>query len=411
MWIYFIILAYVLGCAYATWQLMWWLKRTRWGHRHKLHAYAITLGIIDMIPVLGAFLPEGPFDARLQQIGNIWLGWVAAFGLCLVGGHILKHIAHMVSTRQAAVILGTMLAITAAFNIAGYIHAQHIYTHFYAVKLDADRAELVADKLMGHNYESLENERFQAAGDNERSTRIAFIADMHMGVNTRYETIKDMVDIVKQTQPDYIIGGGDYFTSSYAGLFGADRYADCLASMTADGTPALMAYGNHDVTEPLFCGFALRDRNKVFRYKEMDEFFQRCNWQMLPDKLVDVTGMQFYFRQDQSKTGDGKNKRASATDIAKVVDQSRPLVVVQHEPEGYAELAEIGADLVLSGHTHDGQIWPGTWLTRAISDNAHGYKVNNDIATLVSSGTGYFGPPLRVGSHCEVVIIDIIQER
>ena len=76
MWIYLIILGYVLGCVYATWQLMWWLKRTRWGHKHHLHAYAIALGIIDMIPILGAFLPEGTFDARLQQIGNIWLGWV-----------------------------------------------------------------------------------------------------------------------------------------------------------------------------------------------------------------------------------------------------------------------------------------------------------------------------------------------
>ncbi len=408
MWIYLIILGYVLGCTYATWQLMWWLKRTRWGHRHKLHAYAITLGVVDMIPVMGAFLPESEFDARLQQIGNIWLGWVAVFGLCLVAGHILKHVIHMVSTRQAEVILATMLAIAAAFNVGGYIHAQHIYTHYYAVKVSQDKAELISEALVGHDYEQLDNEVTYTAGADEHVTRVALLADMHMGVNTRFKTVEDMANLVSSCEPDYIIGGGDYFTSSYVGLFDSERYADCLAGMTADGTPALMAYGNHDVTEPLFCGFAIKDRSEVFRLRDMDEFFARCNWTMLPDQLVDVDGMQFYFRQDKSKTGDGKNQRASAADIAAMVDTSKPLVIVQHEPDNYDELADLGADLVLSGHTHDGQIWPGTWFTRAISENAHGYKIVDGISSIVSSGAGYFGPPLRIGSHSEIVIIDLI---
>lgn len=409
MWIYLIILGYVLGCVYATWQLMWWLKRTRWGHKHHLHAYAIALGIIDMIPILGAFLPEGTFDARLQQIGNIWLGWVIVYGLCLVFAHILKLVIHMVSTRQAEVLLATMLAIAAAFNIVGYIHAQHIYTHYYALNINDSKTELLAEELVGHEYERLSDEQIYKAKDGEQVTRLVLLADMHMGVNTRFKTVAEMTDIVKSCQPDYIIGGGDYFTSSYVGLFGADRYAKKLATMTEDGTKALMAYGNHDVTEPLFCGFAIKDRSEVFRYDDMDKFFKRCKWQMLPDKLLNINGIQFYFRQDGSKTGDGLNQRASASDIAKEVSSEQPLVVVQHEPEGYDELANIGADLVLSGHTHDGQIWPGTWVTRIVSKNAHGYKIKNGISTIVSSGAGYFGPPLRVGSHSEIVVIDLIQ--
>lgn len=409
MWIFLIMLGYVLGCLYATWQLMWWLKRTGWGHKHKLHGYAIALGVIDLIPILGAFLPESRFDAYLQRIGNIWLGWVAVFGLCLVVGHIVKHIIHMVSTRQAAVILATMLAITAGYNVYGYIHAQHIYTHYYALKMDASSTELVDEKLIGQEYERLDQELAYNPQAGENVTRIALLADMHMGVNTMYSTIEDLVDIVKSSDVDYIIGGGDYFTSSYIGLFGANKYADLLAKMTEGGTPAYMAYGNHDVTEPLFCGFAIEEPSNVYRYEDMDKFFERCNWQMLPDKGVDIDGIHFFFRKDASKTGDGKNVRMSVSELGESVESTRPLVVVQHEPEDYDQLAAIGADLVLSGHTHDGQIWPGTWFTRLVSDNAHGYKFNDGISTLVSSGCGYFGPPLRLGSHSEVVVIDIVR--
>lgn len=407
MWIYFIILGYVLGCLYATWQLMWWLKHTTWGHRHKLHTYAIMLGIVDVIPFLGAFLPEGAVGAHFQRIGNVWLGWVAIMGVCLVLGHVLKAVVHTVSTRQAEVILAIMLAITAAFNIGGFVHAQHIYTHYYQLKISDEGAELVS--------ESIEPDPC-AIDCAEDSTRIALLADLHMGVNTRYATIEKLVNLVNDHDVDAVIGGGDYFTSSYMGLSDAKQYAELLAKMTADGTPAYMAYGNHDVTEPLFCGFALKDRDEVLRYQDMDRFFALCNWQMLADQLVEIDGIQFYFRQDRSKTGDGRNHRASAVEIAEVVsgadtaDKAKPLIIVQHEPGGYAELAGIGADLVLSGHTHDGQIWPGTWLVRAFADNAHGYKVLDGVSSVVSSGVGYFGPPLRVGSHGEVVIIDIVQE-
>ncbi|MBQ0040408.1 MAG: metallophosphoesterase [Clostridiales bacterium] len=409
MWIFLIMLGYLVGCLYATWQLMWWLKRTRWGHKHKLHGIAITLGVIDLIPIFGAFLPQSTFDAYLQKIGNIWLGWVAVFGLCLVVGHIIKHIIHMVSTRQAAVILATMFAITASYNVYGYIHAQHLYTHYYALKMGTNSTELIDEQLIGHDYERIDQDLAYKPQDGEKVTRIALLADMHMGVNTMYSTIEDLVDIVKSSDVDYVIGAGDYFTSSYVGLFGADQYADLLAQMTADGTPAYMAYGNHDVTEPLFCGFAIEDPCNVYRHEDMDKFFERCDWQMLPDKGLDVDGIQFFFRKDKNKTGDGKNVRMDIGEIADSVNHSAPLVVVQHEPEDYDQLATIGADLVLSGHTHDGQIWPGTWFTRAVSDNAHGYKINSGISTIVSSGCGYFGPPLRFGSHGEVVIIDIVR--
>ena len=409
MWIFLIIMGYVIGCLYAAWQFAWWLKRTRWGHKHKEYGVIILLCAIDTIPIFGAFLPQSTFDAYLQKIGNMWLGWVAVFGLCLVVGHIIKHFIHMVSTRQATVILLTMFAITAAYNIYGYIHAQHIYTHYYALKMNTNSTELVDEKLIGHDYVRINEDMAYQAKADEKITRVALLADMHMGVNTRYATIEDLVDIVKSSDVDYIIGGGDYFTSSYVGLFGADKYADLLAEMTADGTPAYMAYGNHDVTEPLFCGFAIEKPKDVFRYQDMERFFKRINWQMLGDQAIDVDGIQFFFRKDASKTGDGKNERMSVSELGESVENDRPLVVVQHEPEGYDQLATIGADLVLSGHTHDGQIWPGTWFTRLVSENSHGYKINDGISTLVSSGCGYFGPPLRLGSHSEVVVIDIVR--
>lgn len=418
MFVYLIIVVYLIGCVYATWQLAWWLKRTRWGHKHKLHWYAIALGFISLIPLAAAFLPESRFDAYLQRFSNVWLGLLAAFAVQLIIWHVVKHFIHMVSTRQAELIMGITLGLTLLFNLTGFIHAQQIYTHYYAVKVSAESTELVSEALYNND-----SSKFSEADivKPEGATRVAFLSDMHMGVNTLYSTIEETVNCVNDAEPDCIIGGGDYFTSSYVGLFTADKYADLLATMTDEDTSAYMAYGNHDVTEPLFCGFAIKDPHKVYRNDDMNRFFKRCKWNMLSDECIELNGIKLYFRQDASKTGDGKNKRCDCKDISSSVDETKPFIVVEHEPDEFNELANMGAELVLSGHTHDGQVWPGTWITRLASKNAHGYKAARDIssleksarnmnmATITSSGSGYFGPPLRIGCHSEVVIIDLIQ--
>lgn len=400
---------YVIACLYVRWQIIWWLKKTDWGHTHNLKLTAAALLIIDTIPIFGAFLPEGRAQAYCQLIGNVWVGFIAAGALFIILANAVILIGkERITPKLAVIVLACVTALTCAYNAYGYIHAQHIYTHYYKIAIDNNGSELIDEELFDNDRSAFADYDIPKT---DGTTRIALLADMHMGVNTQFKTICKMVDVIDQADADCILGAGDYFTSSYSGLFGATRYAELFAGMTDDHDGKVYcAYGNHDVLEPLFCGFCIKKPSEVYRSEGMERFFRACNWKMMKDSHVDIGNLQVYFRKDASKTGDGINDRQSADRLLKDADQSKPIIVVQHEPDNLEELAPVGTDLVLSGHTHDGQIWPGNWFTRMKAENAHGFKNVDGVDSIVSSGVGYFGPPLRVGTHGEVVVIDIIEK-
>jgi predicted MPP superfamily phosphohydrolase len=87
------------------------------------------------------------------------------------------------------------------------------------------------------------------------------------------------------------------------------------------------------------------------------------------------------------------------------------VIVLDHQPTQFAELEQAGAGLVLSGHTHKGQIFPSTLITYLIyklsGSTYYGYWRGNTMQAVVTSGAGFWGPPLRVGTNSEAVVIDI----
>ena len=91
----------------------------------------------------------------------------------------------------------------------------------------------------------------------------------------------------------------------------------------------------------------------------------------------------------------------------KDVDQSKPILVLEHEPEDYKNLADAGADMVMSGHTHGGQIFPGNLFVKFACENGYGQKKIHGMETFVTYGTGTFGPPMRTATNSEVMIIDV----
>ena len=74
---------------------------------------------------------------------------------------------------------------------------------------------------------------------------------------------------------------------------------------------------------------------------------------------------------------------------------------------GLNEAIENGVDLQLSGHTHNGQFWPGNLIVKWIYEVGYGYKKIQDTHFYVSSGIGLWGPKYRIGTSSEIVIIDL----
>ena len=80
---------------------------------------------------------------------------------------------------------------------------------------------------------------------------------------------------------------------------------------------------------------------------------------------------------------------------------------MDHQPRDLAEMAEAGVDLDLSGHTHDGQLWPFTLLIQTMWENSYGRLTVESMTSIVTSGLGLWGPNMRVGTNSEIVEIHV----
>ena len=81
--------------------------------------------------------------------------------------------------------------------------------------------------------------------------------------------------------------------------------------------------------------------------------------------------------------------------------------MIDHQPSALSELAAADADLVLSGHTHDGQLFPGNITTRIGWKNSCGKLVLGNMTSIVTSGVGVWGPAMRIGTDSEVAEVDV----
>jgi predicted MPP superfamily phosphohydrolase len=89
-------------------------------------------------------------------------------------------------------------------------------------------------------------------------------------------------------------------------------------------------------------------------------------------------------------------------------DASRAMVLLAHQPKAVLDACKLGVDLQLSGHTHGGQIWPWGYAVRLDQPHVAGLHDHKGTAIYVSRGTGYWGPPMRVGAPAEITRIELV---
>ena len=324
----------------------------------------------------------------MQRFGNVFL----AFDLHCIGLFFLGTLAYwlyrFIRYRQSDArlpLMGILLAFTAGFLVPvyGMYHAQQTVITRYEADLRTE-------------------------GKEEKQLRIALTADLHLGVNSHAEMTERMTDLLNEQQPDLVVVAGDVFTSSYNALRTPEKYAEILRKIDAPmGVYAV--YGNHDVEETLFGGFAVHPVSAAFRTSQIEQFFQDCGFTVLCDEVVPIADgrIRLAGRIDGNKAGDGTKKRLSPQELLQDIPREEITFVLEHEPVQYQELQEAGADLVMSGHTHGGQIIPGNYYVRLINENGYGQKNQYGMETFVTSGVGTFGPPMRTGTNSEIVIIDV----
>jgi hypothetical protein len=113
---------------------------------------------------------------------------------------------------------------------------------------------------------------------------------------------------------------------------------------------------------------------------------------------TDIVGMNY----DAGETPDGVKIRLERSNF----DSKNPSIVIIHEPKNNKTIQDMGADLIVSGHTHGGQVWPFTiFVKRIYKEYTSGLNLRNNNASITTTGIGTWGPPIRIGSKPEVIVI------
>jgi len=219
--------------------------------------------------------------------------------------------------------------------------------------------------------------------------KIAQLTDIHIGPTLGAEFLTTVVRDTNALSPDLIVITGDLVDGNVDQL--RERVAPLDDLNAPDGV--WFVTGNHEY------------------YSGADEWIahiETLGVRTLRNEHVDVRGLFTLAGVDDHR--EAKRLPGHGEDIPRAVagrDASKPLVLLAHQPKAIDEAAAHGVDLQLSGHTHGGQIAPFNWLTKIETPYTNGLYQVGKTWLYVSPGTGYWGPPMRIGTTSEITEITL----
>ena len=216
--------------------------------------------------------------------------------------------------------------------------------------------------------------------------RIVFASDFHLGAMTDAHFMEKFVAKVNALNPDVVLIGGDVM-EGHSGDKPEKFIAGFRELRTKYGVYAVP--GNHES----YGGGINRNA-----------FFERAGIRLLRDEVITVGGA-FYLagRVD----GGHRRRRKSLTDILRGTAGDLPIILLDHIPVGLEEASRAGVDIQLSGHTHNGQLFPMNFIHARIYELSWGHLVKGRTHFFVSSGVQLWGPPVRTAGVSEIMLINV----
>ncbi|HEY3372417.1 MAG TPA: metallophosphoesterase [Prolixibacteraceae bacterium] len=220
--------------------------------------------------------------------------------------------------------------------------------------------------------------------------KILMASDIHLGALIGESREKHLLDIIKKQKPDLVLLCGDLVDGEIAPVLRKNLGRHIQEIKTPMGVYAIT--GNHE-----FIGGI----NKTLPY------LRSINIRMLMDETITLpNGIQLVGRIDRSGSH-GPNTLKSLNQLLTGIDTLKPVIVMNHQPVNLKEASDAKVDLHLSGHTHNGQMWPFNYITQAVYELSWGLRQIGTTNFYVSSGYGSWGPPVRTGNRPEVVIFNL----
>lgn len=226
--------------------------------------------------------------------------------------------------------------------------------------------------------------------------KIALIADLHLGITLDGEEFHQQMIRIEKEEPDLVVVAGDFVDDD---TYKKDMLKACEALNVTTRYGVYFIYGNHDKGY-----YKYRD----FDSNELEAELRKNHVTLLQDETVLIND-SFYVIGRQDKT---QKDRATAPNLTSDLDHSKYMIMIDHQPNAYDEEADSGADLVLSGHTHGGHIFPGAYLGEwfGMNDRSYGIEKRENTQFVVTSGISGWGIPFKTGTFSEYVMINIKED-
>lgn len=215
----------------------------------------------------------------------------------------------------------------------------------------------------------------------KKDLKVVHLSDIHIGSIRNSGYMERIVQQTNQLDPDVIFITGDMVDGS------AKLHKHTFKAINNFKAPAFFVTGNHETYEGL---------DEVFRVLGSTDL-RILQEEMVEFEGIQVIGVGYSFEKDHLKNSLSKLP----------IEKEKPAVLLYHLPQGLKEASEAGVNLQLSGHTHNGQMMPFNFLVKLMFPYMTGRYEYKDTQLYVSQGTGTWGPPMRLGSNCEIIVINL----
>lgn len=391
--IFLFLLPFYLGVSsYMMFRFFYWMKHCN--HRFNWLRFKVPFAVVYLFmalsPVIAFLLPKSAVAIVIRRISTYWIGIMLYSLLYVVLFDLLRLIAKhtklkntLLFSRGSVISIGSVVvACAVATCLYGIFNARNIKVNEYSVTVN---------KSCG----------------SDKHLKAVLVADLHMGYAIGVDHITNMVEKINEQDADIVIIAGDIFDNSYDGMDDPEGIKAQLKSIKSKyGVYAV--YGNHDIDEKILMGFTFDWGGKQLNSEKMTNFMKECNIKLVNDESVLIND-EFYLvgRRDTDKPGTEDGTRAEISELTKDLDKTKPIFVLSHEPDELQKTADAGADIDFSGHTHDGQLFPGNLTIGLFWENPCGMIKKDNMYSIVTSGVGVYGTFMRVGTDAEICSVDI----
>jgi predicted MPP superfamily phosphohydrolase len=344
-------------------------------HEHRL-LYALFFFLLAGIFIVAKILESkhsSVISDALNILGGFWLAFMLYGFLFFLLSDIILLILKLPGILNAESVFQfrrwsfiVTIAVSTVLIIGGFINAVIPVTKEYNITINKSAGEI-------------------------KTLRIAAVSDIHLGSIIRKRSIKKLSGILQKMNPDIVLLLGDIVDGEIGPVLRGDLLQYFTCPKCNDGLYAIT--GNHE-----FIGGGSRTI----------PYIESKGIRVLKDEIVTLEGgIQLVGRIDRDSYRFYGKERLPLAELMKLADTTKPVILLDHQPFHLDESVKYGVDLQLSGHTHNGQMWPLNYLTSRIYELSYGYKKKGNSQFIVSSGYGLWGPRVRSGSRSEVLLINI----